>query len=260
MPDLIMTPSRRLGWVAQPDSCERCFKVLQRLNWKGPWNTFPSDYSRFDAAQQNHIQGHIAAYGKPPAWLSELGPIIGFIEPPHFHSFFFTNEECGVKIRGTADLILRRADGKLVVVDLKSAPPKGDQDAFAATYMVQVCSYARAAEERGLGTVADLAIVYLNAQYDAETMARQENSRSDGLAIPFQSTVHRVTRDDKALDALCRRFRELYDMTTWPEPEGDCNHCQLAGTIHQTFCDAEKGYVQAASSLREMYVRYFGCE
>jgi hypothetical protein len=206
------------------------------------------------------VEGYIDKHGVAPIWLNELGDITGYIEPPNYHHFYYIDSDCKIKVRGTADLILKRSDGNLVIVDLKSAPPKGDKDGFAPTYYTQVNAYSRAAEERGLGKVVALAIVYLSAQYDLKTMLRKENTRSDGLAIPFQSTVHMVKRDYAMLDNLCRRFRTLYDAVEWPAGQPGCKHCQICDTLSSAYDAAAKGLATTSEQLRQMFVKAFPCQ
>ena len=62
--------------------------------------------------QRRRLPTYFDDEGKAPPWLAPLGELTGYIDPPHY-SKFVAPLTSSVTIRGEADAILKRADGKL---------------------------------------------------------------------------------------------------------------------------------------------------
>jgi len=61
------------------------------------------------------------AHGVPPGWLSPLGPIVAYHEPPRWSKFHTVDEKYGIQMTGEADTIFQKADGSYLIADYKTA-------------------------------------------------------------------------------------------------------------------------------------------
>ncbi|MEX1015306.1 MAG: PD-(D/E)XK nuclease family protein [Phycisphaeraceae bacterium] len=264
MDDILTISAKKLGWLAQPDFCERCFYMKSHLNWKQPWAMAMPIYMTLDKLQKKFITDVIDATGKAPPWMSELGDVVGHIEPPNYRQFFYINSDHGVRVWGNADLIPVMADGSLAIVDLKTAKPKGNLDHLASTYLVQQNAYALAAEYQNLGKVKHLALLYMTAMADGEVSTAPAEGQAGNMVVPFAATLHRLEFKPDLVDDLCGRFRELSERTEMPDAREGCKDCQLTEQIHLAYAASKDTAVPLAVahrdhiSQRELYARHLG--
>ena len=175
--------AKKLGNLNAPDFCARCHQLRVQLRWKVPFDVFPGVFSLLDIAEKRWVTAYLDEHGCLPDCLSELGDVVGYINCPKFTKFFFNSTEHDVRVHGEADLILVRRDGKLVIVDLKTALANPN-DPLRPKYEVQACAYARAAEAQGMGKVAALALVYLAPSFDWESMKQKKTVDQRGSQFP----------------------------------------------------------------------------
>ena len=73
---------------------------------------------------------HVGRYekGEAPPWLSALGSIISYKNPPHYSSFFIIDRDTNIKLTGSPDGVLVKADNSHVIVDYKTAKFTPAQD------------------------------------------------------------------------------------------------------------------------------------
>ncbi len=261
MPEQLVVSARHLGALALPSYCARCAWLYHRVERKPPWNTFPAIFGHLDIAQKNYVTAYLDRYGRLPPWLMDLGDVVGYVPSPSMKDFYFVDEAVNVKVRGCADIILQKRDGTLLIADFKTAFPKGDDDPLAAEYKVQLNAYAKAADRLGLPAVTGIALIYMPPLTSREVMAREENTRDDGFAVPFLAQVHWLALDGANTAALCRTFRELSEATTPPAGRVGCENCKA---IDRLILNA-KTPAQAIASIkrqtgRELYAAAFPLE
>ena len=256
----IIIRAKRLGEITKPEFCPRCFQILEVLKWKPAWDRFPGVFSSLDVGQKSFVHGHLDKFGCLPECLKELGDVVGYIEPPSWRDFYFESEPHNMLVRGEADLILKKRNGKLIIVDLKTAAPKGDEDSLWPNYHWQANTYARAAEERGLGEVEELALAYMCPVSDPESMLADENIRKDALAIPFQASVVPVPMQVSGLEDLCGQWRELAEVTHRFEPKEGCVDCKKSQMVHEYFAQPRgcQATVWTVQTRIEFLARHFG--
>ena len=230
MQDPWTTPAKRLGWLNQPDFCPRCFYLQKLIGFKKPWSIGMPIYGALDRVQKRFVEQTLDRTGKLPDWLAEVGDIGGYVKPPHHSKFFYIDEATGLKVRGEADLILKRSDGKIAIVDLKTSRSFG-RDMLLPTYEVQQNAYAVAAAAQGLGEVASLHLAYLAIDEEQSLTASLSGSGPGEMLASFDPQIYPLGLDSSILPPLCQRHVDLCQMTTMPEPIEGCKNCELILTM-----------------------------
>ena len=113
------------------------------------------------------------------------------------------------------------------------------------TYVVQNTCYSMAAEARKLGTVGDVALVYMTAQPKSLPDLKPPPSSDFQMVIPFKSTVYIQQRDSDLVNRLCGRFRELHDMTESPAGRSGCKDCEALDKAMEALTS---GYTRATAA------------
>ena len=67
------------------------------------------------------VQHHFQREKALSPWLSGLGEVESYINPPHWSSFDVLHQETGIALRGEADGIFKMADGSYTIVDYKTS-------------------------------------------------------------------------------------------------------------------------------------------
>ena len=93
MSNQIRISAKNLGALAMPDFCPRCFWLKLRMENKLPFQIFPGIFSSIDLYTKNIVHGWFDNHGCCPSWLSELGEIKGYINPPHYSKFKIVDKE-----------------------------------------------------------------------------------------------------------------------------------------------------------------------
>ena len=250
------TPAKRLGWLNQPDFCPRCFYLQKLIGFKKPWPIPMPIYTALDRIQKQIVETAIHETGAPPPWLTEVGPISGYIDPPH-HSKFFFDTKAGVRVRGQADLILTRPDGTLAIVDLKTSRSAG-RDALLPTYHVQQNAYALAAEAQGLGKVASISLLYLGIEPEASLYTSIGGNAGDAVAI-FKAVHHQLELDPSCIEPLCERYRELMEANHPPDPAEGCKECCKFEYIFTALSEPKMSLAtNSVTPTRELFAKYLG--
>lgn len=197
-------------------------------------------YTALDTIQKAIVHRTIDETGAAPSWLGEVGDFVGYIEPPSYHHFYYDSPS-GVRVRGQADLILRRADGKLAIVDLKTSRSFG-RDVLLPTYHVQQNAYRLAAEAMGLGEVASISLLYMSVLPSTSVKVSLASEVTWNTCAVFEAIHHPLELDPDCVDSLCMAYRDLIESTTAPASREGCIDC---GKI-ETICHAGSGSVATA--------------
>jgi hypothetical protein len=204
--------------------CLRCFWLLLRLRFRPPFQIFPGIFSTIDSYVKHVVHDHFDRHGGPPAWLSPLGDIAGYIEPPHWSRFKMIDQKTGIVLTGAPDGVLRRPDGSIVIVDYKTAKFSATQDELYPMYETQLNCYALIAERCGMGKVTALALVYLEPMTEPPR-GYTKVCRPGGFDLGFKAHVLDVPLLPEIVPPLLRRVRELAERTDPPAVQPGCRNC-----------------------------------
>ena len=100
-----------LGYYASSRFCARCAWVKLHVK-KLPYQSFPGIFSSIDSYNKKIVHNHFDREDAMPSWLDQLGPVAGYIEPPHWSKFRVVDEASKVTLHGTADASSRRLRGQ----------------------------------------------------------------------------------------------------------------------------------------------------
>jgi len=248
----ISISAKRLGEVALPSFCERCFWLRHRLGNKLPYQIFPGIFSSIDSYTRKVVHRWFDQHGTPPPWLAGLGAIGGYREPPHYSKFNHVEERLGIQIRGSPDAIFIRRDGSHLIADYNTARFTDKQDQLFPMYEAQLNAYALIGERRGLAPVSELALIYMEPFTDEEAAASRRNRRENGFAMEFSAHVLSVTIDPKRLRDLLVRVREICDRAKPPPSRSNCGDCRLVEQLVAIGGRARPNLVPGLQSLERL--------
>jgi hypothetical protein len=223
--DPIRISGKDLGAVALPDFCPRCFWIKLRCRGQLPFQIFPGIFSSIDAYTKRVVHAWFDEFNGPPPWLSALGGITGYKQPPTYHSFNTIEKEFGILLTGSPDGVLVRGDGSYMIVDYKTAKFTGTQDKLHRMYEGQLNSYAFIGEQKGFSPVTGLALIYMEPVTDSVAANHNQNRRSEGFALSFAAKVLPVTLDLTMLRPLFRTTRETWELSEPPAKTPTCADC-----------------------------------
>lgn len=214
--------------------CLRCFWIRLRMEHKLPFGTFPGIFSTIDSYTKRIVHRWFDDHGTLPPWLSELGDIVDYIEPPHWSKFATVDDEYNIRVRGEADGIFTRSDNSHFIVDYKTARHSGNQDALYPQYEAQLNAYAYIAEHVDLSPVTNLALIYMEPMTNERAVSSEINLREHGFAMGFESDIVHVPVEPELIRPLLALTREIYELKQPPdrEPQGSrCKDCTLTDKI-----------------------------
>lgn len=222
-PEPLQISAKRVGELALPTACERCFWLKQRL-WNAlPYQCFPAVFPAIDSFTKKTMHAHTDKVGRLPDWLADLGAV-GYRQPPHWSQFRRLIPAHNIMLTGAPDGILVRPDGSHVIVDYKTARLTKGQDALFPLYEVQLNGYAFIAEECGFAPVSGLALVYTEPNTDPPG-GHAPFCRPDGFHMGFIARIVNVELNTAMLDPLLTRVRALYDRPDPPAGRPGCRDC-----------------------------------
>lgn len=227
MSNQIRISAKNLGALAMPDFCPRCFWLKLRMDNKLPFQIFPGIFISIDSYTKNIVHGWFNTHGCCPSWLSELGDIKSYINPPHYSKFQIVDLESNVLLTGGPDAVFLKADNSYVIADYKTAKYTHTQDSLLPMYEVQLNSYALIGEHCGLHPVTDLALIYMEPKTDMETACLDSSNHDKGFSMHFHAGIHKITLDTKMIYPLLAKVREIFELENAPGRYKGCKDCDL---------------------------------
>lgn len=224
--------AKNLGELALPTCCPRCFWLKLKLAHRLPFSFFPGIFSSIDSYSKNVVHDYFDRHGKAPDWLDGLGELTGYVNPPHWSKFSMLDREHLVVVRGTPDGILVRRDGHLIIADYKTARYTKTQDELLPMYQVQLNAYAAIAESLGLGTIAGLALIYMEPVTVVDNGCARK-CHETGFDMGFTAHIVHVEIDPQLLPPLIARTRSIFQLSKPPTGSPGCRNCEAMGTIRR---------------------------
>ena len=234
MSSAIRISAKNLGALALPNCCLRCFWLRLRMQHRLPFQSFPGIFSSIDVFTKRVVHAHFDQHGRAPDWLSDLGEISGYHEPPHYSKFNTLDEEYNILITGTADGIFDRTDKSILIVDYKTARFTGKQDSLFPLYEVQLNAYAMIGECCGFSPVSGLALIYMEPMTDAGQDRRQ--CRAFGFEMGFNAHVLEVDVDPSLVRPLLAKTRKICESRVAPPSRPGCKDCRQVEELVSIRC------------------------
>jgi len=221
-----------LGVLALGTFCPRCFWVSRKAPAGLPYQIFPGIFSSIDSYTKKIVHGWFDRKGAAPSWLTELGPIRGYIDPPHFSKFQTIDESTNILLTGAPDAIFVCDDGSYLIGDYKTARFTKNQDSLLPVYEVQLNSYALIAEAVGISPVSAIALIYAEPRTEQADADREANHDDVGFSMGFAAKIKPLDLNPGMIRPLLERTREILDMPEPPPARSGCKDCaKLDGLI-----------------------------
>lgn len=214
---------RHLGQMTLAGFCLRCYFYLILLRFRLPFDRpMPGVMYHLDIFEKQFVDAFLANHRKFPPGMEKLRCTESIAFPRKLTAEY---PEYGLTLVGMPDAVLKRRDGKLVVIDYKTALCKGEDDPFLPAYKIQLLGYAELIEQAGLGEVDGAAIVYFENQSKAYRDNPLDLASSKGFSIPFEINTVPVDLDRKQLRFLMKRFRDIANLQLPPKGRDRCKDC-----------------------------------
>ena len=237
MADRVRISGKDLGALALNSFCPRCFWVGRKAPAGLPYQIFPGIFSSIDAYTKKVVHGWFDRKGAAPVWLTELGPITGYIDPPHHSRFQFVDEETNILLTGAPDAIFVRGDGSHLIGDYKTSRFTKSQDSLLPVYEVQLNSYALIAEAVGIAPVSAIALIYAEPRTEQTDADLEANHDDAGFSMGFAAKIKPLELNPGMIHPLLERAREILDSKTPPPARRGCKDCEkldaLIGLIEE---------------------------
>ena len=197
------------------------------VQFKLPYQIFPGIFSSIDSYGKRLVHGWFDRHGSAPPWLSGLGDIKGYRNPPHFSKFNVLHPETSILLTGSPDGILVLGDHSNFIVDYKTARFTAQQDELFPMYEAQLNAYAYIGERCGFSPVSGLALVYTEPVTQAAAAVKDANVTGEGFILEFSAHVLPVDLKPDLVLTLLRKVREIFDLEHPPESSQSCKDCEL---------------------------------
>src|ERR1039458_4800655 len=228
--EMRVSPSK-LGALAAPDYCPLCYWRLQRLKFRKPFNfPMPGILNNLDAQHKQLVSVLLDRVGKLPAF---FGSFRGATEMLPIEAISGFHSETNLDLYGKPDLVLRNAQGKVMVIDNKTAKIKPATHPLSARYCAQINMYGMLLERcPDEYEVTKVALLY----YEFDPLTDDEivaNVGKDFMFARFTPELVEIEYDPEAIVIpLLEKFRELLDLDDPPEGREGCKDCLLLESFH----------------------------
>lgn len=222
--DSVRVSPRHLGRMTLADFCARCYFFMVMMLFRFPFELpMPGLMYHLDIFEKKYVQAFLASEGELPPGMEDLGcnSVVGF--PRKLTADF---PKYDLTLVGMPDEVLQKPDGKLVVIDYKTAIAHGGDDPLLPLYSVQLLGYAELLERAGVGEVDSAAIVYFANESKDYRDCPLDLATDTGFSLPFKITTQPVELDRKQLEPLLKRFRQFVNMKLPPAGREKCRDCQ----------------------------------
>ncbi len=218
--------AKDLGQLALPNFCARCFWIKRRLSNKLPFQSFPGIFSSIDSYTKKVIHGQHDTTGAFPEYLSSLGDLRSYVNPPHYTKFSRTDEKTGVTLWGTPDAIFMFADESYLIADYKTARITNTQDGMLPQYQVQLNAYAYIGETSNVTPVSKLALLYFEPETEESHAIESGNRMEHGFKMGFGCKIKTVDLNRNQVLDLLESVRFFDTLPSSPLGREGCKDCE----------------------------------
>ena len=205
---------------------------LDQIEIKGelPFQSFPGIFSSIDSYTKKMVKSWFDRHGKAPDWISDMGELMTWIDPPGSKRFFIDHEESGLTLSGSPDAFFVDERGKLIIVDFKTSKISSGQQKLMPLYELQLNAYAliarMKAEEFDLPEIGGLFLLYTEPVTDGEVLDDDENHGLDEFSMTFKSVTVKLELNEHRVHALLGRASEILSSESRPKGSRGCYECE----------------------------------
>ena len=230
MEENIQVSAKQLSELALPYNCRRCFWIKAKLKGKLPYQSFPGIFSSIDSYTKKMVKGWFDRHGKAPEWMSDLGTLKEYINPPGSRKFFIDHEETGLKLAGTPDAFFIDEYDKLLIIDFKTSKITTGQQKLMPLYELQLNAYAMIAKKKapefGLTELQGLFLLYTEPLTDGEVLSVDEMHGDENISMAFKAVTVPVDLNEEKVHVLLGRAAEILASPEPPKSRRGCYECE----------------------------------
>jgi PD-(D/E)XK nuclease superfamily protein len=226
MDDQVKITGKNLGYIELKKYCPQCFFYLLRFGFKPPFSFFGGAVFKWledmERAAVHHKLKHNSCLPEEFEPFCDLQAPIDF--PRHWSKYGYMHKS-GVFVYGVPDDIFVQENGKLCVIDYKTAGHKGTDDEFYCQYRVQVISYANIAElGLDLGQVDRGGLLYWAAEVDKFDPSK--HYKAGRISPAFKVATLEIDIDYNILDPLFKEVKDVWNSKVPPNGAAGCDNCK----------------------------------
>lgn len=223
--------AKNLSAFAMPNVDLASAWYLLRMDFHKLWEVFPSIFNDFDRRQKRFVRLHIDKYHRSPASFGEFADATRYLEVGRMK---YWDPATNVTVTAIPDEVLELPNGKLAVVDFKSARFSSGQDKLRPLYHAQLSTYSWMVEKQGHGQVEKAGLIYFEPVMDESDESLLKCATKKGYDQPWITTPVPIKIDRKQPEALLKVVRKLRDMSVPPACNGNCHtDCSRIAELYQ---------------------------
>jgi hypothetical protein len=225
---------RNLGLILLALFCPRCFWMLMRMRFHGPFDHGGGAlFTYMEQIERAQVDHHLETTGRLPKEFSPFCDIRARAEFPKHWSKFRYQHKSGVILYGVPDDIFTLADGSsLVVIDYKTAINKGEDDPFLPIYNSQVVGYCDIAENGlDLGKVKKAGLIYWEVQRTGVIEDPSDHYERGKVWVPFVPKPLEFDIDYAFLDPMLKEAKKLWKSDSAPAGREGCKDCKKVDAL-----------------------------
>ncbi|PSH02776.1 MAG: hypothetical protein CXZ00_15740 [Acidobacteria bacterium] len=217
--------ARNAGQVELEKFCPRCCWYLLRMK-KMPFQFgMPGIMFYLERIEKAFTLAYLAKSKAVPKYFGPFADCTETVEFPFEMSY--EHDESGVLVTARPDLILRKKDGNLCLLDLKTSKPDGGGRVYLPQYEIQTIGYSWVAEASGLGKVGTAGLLYAEVQTEQFLKDPLKYKTDTGLLVPFDFKGHEVKLNYSRLTRCLKVVKKLWNDDHPPKGSDNCKDCQL---------------------------------
>jgi len=186
------------------------------------------------------VEGYVSREGRLPEWLKDIGEV----------SKAFRNAKDAMKskkvsantkfntaykemlLTGIPDAIYQRPNGRIVILDYKTARYTADQNELLPIYEIQLNGYAYIAEKVGIKPVEGLYLIYFEPpERESHELIAKRCTTAEGFEMPFKPIVHQIRKDTKGIETLMDEAYGIYSLASPSKGLNGCKDCENANKL-----------------------------
>jgi len=221
----LVISSKNLGAFAVEEACPRCLWIQLHVK-QLPYQIFPGIFSSIDSYNKKVVHGYFDREGAMPSWLAPIGNVVGYVNPPSYHKFSYTDPDTGVTLRGEADGIFTMDDGSYTIVDYKTAKYTPNQESMLPVYQAQLNGYAYLGNRLEFNPVSQVTLIYMEPVTDTDAAASPEVVDSSGFNMALSATIVPVELvPEELIPGLLQKAKAIHELPTPPASKAGCKEC-----------------------------------
>lgn len=222
-PTQLRISARNAGQAELEKYCPRCCWYTMRIK-KMPFQFGVAGLMIYmEQIEKKFVLEYLSRFDTLPKYFGPFADCTGPVEFPY--SMCQEHSETGVLVTARPDIILRKKNGEICLLDFKTSKPEGGGKEFLPQYEIQVIGYSWVSEQAGIGKVGTTGLVYCDVQRDVVLEDPMKYKTDAGIVVPFDFKMHEVDLDYSRLTKCLKEFNKLWKADRPPQGADKCKDC-----------------------------------